>query len=126
MIEWREVSSDRHGLRIYRIDAESSGIPGAGKGPGRVPNPFDLILPRFDTPTARYLRESFTLAGAGVGASSFSVACHVVSLPDLLLVVDSTYRTTAREIFPEVLDCITRDERRRLAALNNAVKERMP
>jgi glyoxylase-like metal-dependent hydrolase (beta-lactamase superfamily II) len=121
VIEWREVSSDRHGLRIYRIDAESIGIPGAGKGPGRVPNPLDLILSRFDTPTARYLRENFTQTGAGVGASSLSVACHVVSLPDLLLVVDSTYRTTARGIFPDVLERMSRREGRTLTERHTMV-----
>jgi glyoxylase-like metal-dependent hydrolase (beta-lactamase superfamily II) len=43
------------------------------------------------------------------------VACHVVSLPDLLLVVDSTYRTTARGIFPDVLERMSRREGRTLA-----------
>ena len=115
MIEWREVASDRGGLHIYRIDAESSGVPGSGSGQRRIPNPLDLILDRFDTPTSRMLRESFTGAGAAVGLSSFSVACHVISLPDALIVVDSTYRTTAGEIFPGVLEEIVRRERRTLS-----------
>lgn len=114
MIEWTPVASDRGGLRIYRIDARSSGIPGSGPGEPRVPNPLELILARFDTPTTRALREGFAGAGAAVGASSFSVACHVVSLPDSVLVVDSTYRTTAGEVFPHVLEQIARDEGRSL------------
>ena len=114
MIEWAEVASGRGGLRIYRIDAESSGIPGSGPGERRVPNPLELILSRFDTPTVRTLLESYTGTGAAVGASSFSVACHVVSLPDALVVVDSSYRTTAGEIFPGVLEEIAKREGRRL------------
>lgn len=110
MIKWTRVASDRGGLRIYRIDAESSGIPGSGPGERRVPNPLELILARFETPTARTLREDFTGAAAPVGASSFSVACHVISLPDDLVVVDSTYRTTAGRIFPAVLDQIAEQE----------------
>jgi len=112
VIEWTPVASDRGGLRIYRIDARSSGIPGSGPGERRVPNPLELILARFDTPTTRALRDDFTGAGAAVGASSFSVACHVVSLPDAVLVVDSTYRTTAGEVFPHVLEQIAKDEER--------------
>jgi len=112
VIEWTPVASDRGGLRIYRIDARSSGIPGSGPGERRVPNPLELILARFDTPTTRALREDFTGAGAAVGASSFSVACHVVSLPDAVLVVDSTYRTTAGDVFPHVLEQIAKDEER--------------
>jgi len=112
VIEWTPVASDRGGLRIYRIDARSSGIPGSGPGERRVPNPLELILARFDTPTTRALREDFTGAGAAVGASSFSVACHVISLPDAVLVVDSTYRTTAGEVFPHVLEQIAKDEER--------------
>jgi len=114
VIEWTPVASDRGGLRIYRIDARSSGIPGTGPGERRVPNPLELILARFDTLTTRALREDFTGAGAAVGASSFSVACHVVSLPDAVLVVDSTYRTTAGEVFPHVLEQIAADEGRSL------------
>jgi glyoxylase-like metal-dependent hydrolase (beta-lactamase superfamily II) len=115
MIEWTEVAEDREGLRIHRIDAEASGIPGSGSGAARVPNPLELILARFDTATVRWLRDDFTGKGAAVGMSSFSVACHVISLPEALVVVDSTYRTTAREIFPGVLDEITSHEGRKLA-----------
>jgi len=114
VIDWAKVASDRGGLRIYRVDAESSGIPGSGPGERRVPNPLDLILARFDTPTTCILRDGFTGAGAAVGASSFSVACHVVSLPDAVVVVDSTYRTTAGEIFPHVLEQIAQREGRSL------------
>ncbi len=113
MIEWAEVARDEGGLRIYRIDAESSGVPGAGTG-RHVPNPLELILTHFDTPTARLLQDDFTGAGAAVGASSFSVACHVISLPGAFVVVDSTYRTTAGEIFPAVLERIARAEGRSL------------
>lgn len=114
MIEWSEVATDRDGLRIHRIDAEAAGIPGSGIGGARVPNPLELILGRFDTSTVRWLRDSFTGTSAPVGESSFSVACHVISLPEALVVVDSTYRTTASEIFPRVLEEITTHEGRRL------------
>ena len=113
MIDWDEVARDEGDLRIYRIDAESSGIPGAGTG-RHVPNPLELILDHFDTPTAILLKEEFFGAGAAVGASSFSVACHVLSLPDALVVVDSTYRTTAGQIFPAVLESIVSAEGRSL------------
>jgi len=59
-----------------------------------------VVLDRFDTPTSRYLQERFGEGGTPVGASSFSVACHVVRLPELTLVVDSTYRTRAPGIVP--------------------------
>lgn len=113
MIEWSEVAKDRDGLRIYRIDAEAGGMPGSGSGGVRVPNPLELILTRFDTPTVRRLRDDFTGTGAAVGVSSFSVACHVISLPDVLVVVDSTYRTTAGDIFPSTLEEIASHEGRR-------------
>jgi glyoxylase-like metal-dependent hydrolase (beta-lactamase superfamily II) len=114
MIEWSEVAKDHDGLRIYRIDAEAGGIPGSGSGESRVPNPLELILSRFDTPTVRWLRNDFTGTSPAVGVSSFSVACHVVSLPDCLVVVDSTYRTTAGQIFPGLLEEIANHEGRRL------------
>lgn len=107
MIEWRRVAEGAGGLRIYRIDAESGSFTGAG---GRVPSPLQVVLERFDTETSRYLIANFGESAAPVGASSFSVACHVVSLPDLLFVVDSTYRTTAPQIFPHVLEEIARAE----------------
>ena len=115
MIEWSEVGEDREGLRIYRIDAEATGVPGSGSGGIRVPNPLELILSRFDTPTVRWLQDDFTGSGAAVGMSSFSVACHVISLPDVLVVVDSTYRTTADQIFPSVLEEIAGHEGRKLS-----------
>ena len=114
MIEWAEVAIGRDGLRIYRIDAEAGGIPGSGSGGSRVPNPLDLILSKFDTPTVRWLKNDFTGTGPAVGVSSFSVACHVVSLPEVIVVVDSTYRTTAGQIFPGVLEEIAQHEGRRL------------
>jgi glyoxylase-like metal-dependent hydrolase (beta-lactamase superfamily II) len=115
VIGWSEVASGRDGLRIYRIDAEAGGIPGSGPSGARVPNPLELILARFDTPTARWLHDNFTGTQAAVGESSFSVACHVISLPDALVVVDSTYRTTASEIFPRILEETAAREGRRLA-----------
>jgi glyoxylase-like metal-dependent hydrolase (beta-lactamase superfamily II) len=115
VIEWAEVALDREGLRIHRIDAEAGGMPGSGSGGIRVPNPLELIFTRFDTPTVRWLRDDFTGTAAAVGMSSFSVACHVISLPNALVVVDSTYRTTAGEIFPRVLEEIASHEGRKLA-----------
>ena len=112
MIEWREVVGGAQGLRLYRIDAESGSFGGPG---GRIPSPLAVVLERFDTPTCRYLLENFGEGGAPVGASSFSVACHVISLPDLMLIVDSTYRTTAPEVFPQALEAIAGREGRRVA-----------
>ncbi len=115
MIEWAEVAAGRDGLRIHRVDAEAGGIPGSASGGLQLQNPLELILARFDTPTVRWLRDDFTGTGSAVGLSSFSVACHVISLPDALVVVDSTYRTTAGEIFPRVLEEISSHEGRQLA-----------
>lgn len=114
MISWRQVASGRDGLRIYRIDAESGNVSFGGSG-SKMTSPLDLVFRRFESPTTRYLRETFNAPGSPVGESSFSVACHVVSLPDLLLVTDSTYRTTAGEVFPEVLEAIVESEGRRLS-----------
>ena len=111
MIEWRKVAEGAGGLRIYRVDAESGNFSGSS---GRIPSPLQAALERFATPTTRYLLENFGESAAPVGASSFSVACHVVSLPDLLFVVDSTYRTTAGRVFPGVLEEMVRAEGRRL------------
>jgi len=111
VIESREVARGKDGLRIHRIEAESGAFSGAS---GRVPSPLAVVLERFDTPTSRYLCERFGEGGTPVGASSFSVACHVISLPDSLFVVDSTYRTTAPSIFPSVLEEIVHAEGRRL------------
>lgn len=111
MIQSREAARGRDGLRIYRIEAESGAFSGPG---GRMPSPLAVVLDRFDTPTSRYLQERFGEGGTPVGASSFSVACHIVSLPDFVFIVDSTYRTTAPEIFPETLEEIVRAEGRSL------------
>ncbi len=113
MITWSQVGSGADGLRIYRIDAESGNVSFGGDG-SRVKSPLDLVLSKFRTPTTRYLLEKFNAPGSPVGASSFSVACHVISLPDLLLVTDSTYRTTAGEVFPGTLEEIVASEGRSL------------
>lgn len=111
MTEWNQVASGDAGLRIYRVDAHSGSFSGSS---GRsVPNPLELILGRYPSPTARYLTERFSGDGAAVGSSSFSVACHVISLPEALIVVDSTYRTTAGKVFPAALEAIIRAEGRR-------------
>jgi len=112
-VEWREVAQGEGGLRLYRIDADSGNISFGGGGAMR--SPIDLVFQRFETPTTRYLREHFTAPGSPVGASSFAVACHVVSLPEILFVVDSTYRTTAHDVFPGVLEEIAASEGRTLA-----------
>jgi glyoxylase-like metal-dependent hydrolase (beta-lactamase superfamily II) len=109
VIELREVADGAEGLRLYRINAEADAFGGPG---GRIPNPLAVVLERFDTPTCHHLLESFGEGGAPVGASSFSVACHVISLPDVVLIVDSTYRTTAPEVFPRALEEIARREGR--------------
>lgn len=111
MIQCREAARGRDGLRIHRIEAESGAFSGPG---GRMPSPLAVVLDRFDTPTSRYLQERFGEGGTPIGASSFSVACHVVSLPDSVFVVDSTYRTTAPAIFPATLEQIVCAEGRRL------------
>jgi len=97
MIRWREAARGRDSLRIHRIEAESGAFSGPG---GRMPSPLAVVLDRFNTQTSRYLQDRFGEGGTPVGASSLSVACHVVSLPELTVVVDSTYRTTAPGIFP--------------------------
>ncbi len=112
MIEWKCVAEGADGLRIYRVDAESGNVS-MGGGSGRA-GPLDLVFQQYPTKTTRYLSEKFQAGGSPVGGSSFSVACHVVSLPDLIFVVDSTYRTTAGEIFPGTLDEIAASEGRRL------------
>jgi len=111
-VEWRKVAEGANGLRLYRIDADSGNVSLGGGGAMR--SPIDLVFQRFETATTRYLREHFTAPGSPVGASSFAVACHVVSLPELLLVVDSTYRTTADEVFPAALEAIVAGEGRLL------------
>ena len=114
MITWREVAAGEDGLRLYRVDAEAEAFAGAGGTSLR--SPLDLILARSEARTLQQLQQRFSEPGAPVGASSFSVACHVVSLPDLLFVTDATYRTTAPEVFPGVLEAIARHEGRSLAA----------
>ncbi len=111
-VEWRQVGEGPEGLRLYRVDADSGNVSLGGGGAMR--SPIDLVFQRFETPTTRYLREHFTAPGSPVGASSFAVACHVVSLPDLMFVVDSTYRTTADDVFPGALAEIAADEGRAL------------
>ena len=111
-VEWRRIAAGDDGLSIYRVDADSGGF---GVGSGGIRNPLQLILERFPTDTTRHLLEAFTSSGGPVGNSSFSVACHVVSLPERILVVDSTYRTTATDVFGRILEEIVRSEGRALA-----------
>ncbi len=111
MIDWKELAAGPGGLRLYRIDASPGSFSdSSGKA---VKSPLSLILQLQETPTARYLNERFSESTPPVGASSFSVACHVISLPEAILVVDTSYRTTAGKIFPSVLEEIVRAEGRR-------------
>jgi len=112
VIEWREVARDDTGLTLYRIDAEM-GHP-VSPGQGRF-DPMRGILSRYSTNQTKKLDANFSESGAPVGASSMKVACHVVSYPDQLLVVDSTFPTTSKEIFPTELERIVRSEGRDLA-----------
>ena len=52
--------------------------------------------------------------GPAGGAGGFRVACHVVSLPDRLLFVDSTFRSTGDDIVPGALEALARREGRTL------------
>ena len=110
-IAWREVARGRDGLRIYRIEAEAQGLR---MGSGANASPLDLFLSRFANPTVRAICDDFSESSPAVGPSSLQVACHVISLPDILLVADATYRTTAPRIFPAVLEEIVRSEGCRL------------
>jgi len=112
MIEWREVAQGPGDLRIYRVDAESEGVSFGGKS---GVDPLSLIFQTYPNATTRLLREEFAERRSPVNASSFSVACHVVSLPDTVWVIDSTYRTTAPRVFPDVLEQIVASEARHLA-----------
>lgn len=110
MIEWKQVGQGRDGLRVYRIEASPSRVLSPGKGL----DPLGLLLSNFPSKTGAQIQERFSEAGSPVGASSLRVACHVVSLPDLLLVIDSTFSQTAGEVFPATLEQICRHEDRRL------------
>ena len=112
MIEEITVTEGRAGLAIYRVEVEA---PNIATGVSQF-DPLALLLERYPTPTGRHVLERFPGMGSSIGPSSFRVACHVVSFPDVMLVIDTTFHTTSREIFPELLECITRDERRRPAA----------
>lgn len=111
MIEWKEVGAGAQGLRVHRIDAQPEGqlLPGGGGF-----DPLRVVLQEFPNPTTLSVEARFTASGPPVGASSLRVACHAVSLPDSLLVVDSTFRTTAVDVFPAVLEAIVASEGRRL------------
>lgn len=112
MIEWREVARGPGGLHLYRIDAEMDHpvSPGGGRF-----DPMRGILVRNPTRITRYLDEEFAASAAPVGASSMRVACHVVSYPDQLLVVDSTFPATSTSVFPGALEQIAEQEGRPFA-----------
>jgi glyoxylase-like metal-dependent hydrolase (beta-lactamase superfamily II) len=110
VIEWRRVVDGPQGLRIYRIDAEARGLGGLGL---RF-DPVAAVLSAEHTPTTRRLLETFSGHDSPVGPSSFRVACHVVSVPGLVLVVDSTFGTTAPEVFPGALEVVLASEGARL------------
>lgn len=121
MIEIFHVASGEDGLRIYRIDAQPSpaGSPRRpGVRPGRGFDPFGVLFEASATPTTRYVLERFDATGPPAGerppGGGFRVACHVVSLPDLLLVVDSTFSGTGPEVFPAALEHVVASEGRTL------------
>jgi glyoxylase-like metal-dependent hydrolase (beta-lactamase superfamily II) len=109
MIEWSEVARGDGGLTLYRLDAEMDhpSAPGGGRF-----DPIRAILSGHSTPTTRRFEEDFAESGAPVGASSMRVACHVISYPDQLLVVDSTFPSTSTQVFPRALEEICSAEGR--------------
>ena len=109
MIEWSEVARGPEGLVLYKIEAEMDHpmVPGGGRF-----DPMRGILSRHRTPITQRLEEEFAESGAPVGASSMRVACHVVSYPDRLMVVDATFPATGAKVFPETLSEISRREGR--------------
>jgi glyoxylase-like metal-dependent hydrolase (beta-lactamase superfamily II) len=112
MIEWAEVARGRDGLVLYKVEAEMDQpmAPGGGSF-----DPFRGILSRHATATTRRLDDDFAESGAPVGASSMRVACHVVSYPDRLLVVDATFPATGAELFSKTLAEIASHEGRGVA-----------
>jgi len=112
MIACLEVAAGPGDLRLYRIDAQ----PTAVAAPGLGLDPLALLFERVSTPTTRQVVSEFCEGGSPVSASSLRVACHVVSTPDALLVVDSTFSQTAAEIFPRLIEVITRGEERTVGA----------
>ena len=112
MIEWREVARGAEGLTLYRIDAEMDHpIPPGG---GRF-DPMRAIFSLHPTRTTRRFDEDFAESGMPVGASSMRVACHVISYPDQLMTIDSTFPSTGLQVFPETLEQICRHEQRSFA-----------
>jgi len=112
MISYQQVASDREDLRIYRIDAEPEGVA----TPGRSLDPLSALFEAIPTPTTRRLLSEFNESSAPVSASSLRVACHIVSTPDNVLVVDSTFPTTAPDIFPRIIEELSAKEGRVLGS----------
>ena len=108
MITCREVAAGSRGLRLYRIDAEPKGVAAPGLGL----DPMALLFERVSTATTRQVVSEFSESGPPVSASSLRVACHVVSTPDALMIVDATFPQTAQMIFPFLIDAICRGEGR--------------
>jgi glyoxylase-like metal-dependent hydrolase (beta-lactamase superfamily II) len=112
LIEWQQVAAGDGGLTLYRIDAEMDhpSPPGGGRF-----DPMRTMLSLHPTPTTRHLDAEFAQSAAPVGASSMRVACHVISYPDQLMVVDSSFPSTGIQLFPETLERICEAERRSFA-----------
>jgi len=108
MIGFQQVAAGPDDLRLYRIDAEPERVA----TPGSSLDPLSLLFEAVPTPTTRQLLAQFDEASPPVSASSLRVACHVASTPDTLLVVDSTFPSTAPEVFPETLERICHNEGR--------------
>lgn len=109
MIEWEKVAQGEDGLALYKIVAEMDQPMSPGT---RGFDPMRSMLSRYTTDATQRLDLDFGESAPPVGASSMRVACHVVSYPDQLLVVDSTFPATGTELFPGVLEQIARHEGR--------------
>jgi glyoxylase-like metal-dependent hydrolase (beta-lactamase superfamily II) len=110
VIETADTVEGRDGLRLYRIEAEARNI----SAPRFEFDPLAFLLDRYPTPTSQEILRRFPNTGSPVGPTSFRVACHVISLPDMVMVIDVSFHTTADEIFPAALEEIARREGRRL------------
>lgn len=86
MIEWEEAARGDDGLILYKVVAEMDQPMSPGRGGF---NPIRSMLSHYSTDATQRLDADFSESGAPVGASSMRVACHAVSYPDQLLVVDS-------------------------------------
>jgi len=109
VIRWKAVARGDDGLVLYKVVAEMD-QPMTASSFGF--DPIRAMLSRFSTKATRRLESDFAESTAPVGESSMRVASHVVSYPDQLLVVDSTFPATGASLFPAGLEQISRSEGR--------------